>query len=98
MQSDETFDDYINVLHVRLNTNHHARTLEELLERRRTFVEDLFENLKLEAYHDHYCGDDVVKGLNHVWSTGLFAMPAHDYLHIEIFKSAIGNFFRSGRS
>jgi len=56
---DNTFDEYINVLTVRLNVSYKGKTLEELLDVRRSTAFDLYQNLKLEAWHDRFCGDEV---------------------------------------
>lgn len=60
--SNKSFDDFINVLTVKLNVNLKAMTSEERLKARQTCVFDLYQNLRLEALTDKYCGQDIVKG------------------------------------
>ena len=85
----ETFDDFINVLTVKLNVNLKAMTSEERLKARQTCVFDLYQNLRLEALADNFCGQDIVKGLADLWQSKYNAMKAEEFLQISTFKSAI---------
>jgi hypothetical protein len=84
-----TFDDYINVLTVKLNVNRSACTSEELLSRRRSTIVDLYRDLKLEALCDRYCGAQVVCGLDDLWKRKYQGLGAHDFLHILRFQTAV---------
>jgi len=86
---DETFDDYVNVLTVKLNVNRVACTSEELLGSRRSMVFDLYKDLELEALHDRYCGKQVVLGLNDLWKQKYQSTDAHGFLHILRFQTAV---------
>ena len=82
-------DNFINVLTVDLNVNLKAQTSQERLESRRTYVWDLYQNLRTEAAYETTIGADVVRALDLVWKTKFEGLPAHDFLEIATFKAAL---------
>ena len=82
-------DNFINVLTLDLNVNLKAQTSEERLESRRTYVWDLYQNLRTEAANEKSIGADVVRALDLVWKTKCEGVPAHNFLEIAKFKAAL---------
>ena len=82
-------DTFINVLTVDLNVNLKALTSHERLESRRTYVWDLYQNLRTEAANETTIGAEVVRALDLVWKTKCEGVPAHEFLEIATFKAAV---------